>query len=193
MSKESERKGNGKDDGFEEVQGRATPKSTGIGLRATTVRVKESGEGAAIAEMTVTGRAASLTRVVGMVGEQVNVITPGGAGGHGKCLQVTIKAPAKEGGPKITSLKIVGARELDRLVGLQVTVDSAQAELPLRVEASPDDAVDEIRKLKPKDHALAVNPPPEPHKKRGARQSADGRPWAGSSKKGRGKGAEARA
>lgn len=181
---------NGKNDQVEVVEGNITPKSTLIGLRVTKSTVTETSDGGARAVITVAG-----TKLVQqkLAGEQVNVITAGGRGGFGKCIEVTTKA-GKAKGEKLYRMKLEGARELDSLVGLQVTISQAQGELPLGAEASTDEAAEEIRKLRPKGHDLAVNPPAEPHEKRGARKSADGGPWQGSPrKKGRGKGREVRA
>lgn len=128
MSKEAERApGNGKDQDTQIVDGNITPKSTLVGLRVTKSTVSETSDGGARAVITVAG-----TKLIAqkLAGEQVNVTTSGGRGGFGKCVEVTTKA-GKEEGKKTYRMKVEGARDLDALVGLQVTVDQTQMYLPI--------------------------------------------------------------
>lgn len=112
---------NGKD--VEVVHG--NPKRSAIELRVTKSTVSETRDGGARAVVTVTG--AKLIEQK-LAGEQVNVMTMGGRGGFGKCIEVTTKA-GKEG-KKFYRMKVKGARDLDSLVGLQVKVEQSQGELP---------------------------------------------------------------
>lgn len=118
MSKE-----NGKDQDDENVDGKPS-----LGLRVKGATVKEAEDGGAIAVVTVTG-AASMELVL-LVGEDVQVTTISGRqlGGHVRA--VTVKE-GKEGGPKVITAKVAGARNLDGLVGLQVRLTPSQGELPL--------------------------------------------------------------
>lgn len=96
-----------------------------LGLRVKKAAIKESSEGGATAEITISGRARNLVK---MVGEQVNVSTAGGAKHHGALVSVTVKA-GKDGKRECTA-KVSGAREMDSLVGLQVEIEEAEPNLP---------------------------------------------------------------
>lgn len=118
-------KDNGKDTDIELVQGNAA-KSAIVALRVTKSTVSETIDGVVRAVLTISG-----TKLIDQkfAGEDVNLATSGGRAAFGRCLEV--KTTAGKEGKKIYRMKIEGARDLDALVGLQVTVDQAQGELPL--------------------------------------------------------------
>lgn len=138
-----------------------------LGLRVAKCITSETEEGTPKATITIVGWARNLAK---FVGEQVNVITGGARGHHGLCSAVTIKAGKTER-KKEVSLKVVGARELDQLVGLQVTVEQAEPGL-VGAEPNVGDEDTDPRSLRPADHLdkFAVNPPR--NKKRGKDASA---------------------
>lgn len=126
-----------------------------VGLRVSKCITNETEGGSVDATVTIVGHARGLHK---LVGEQVNIATTsGGRRFAGKCSAVTIKAGKTER-KKEVSAKVVGPRELDELVGLQVTLEPAQGELPGTGEPATDD--DAIRSVRPANHSeLAVNPP----------------------------------
>lgn len=144
---------NGKDpDGFENVEGNVTAKSTLLGLRVRDASTKEGRNGDAIETLTIVGQAKISAK---MVGQSCEIQTAGGSRrmvAHVHELKIT---EGKKGGPNITTLKVNGSPDLHKLGLVQVNVVQRQGELP---GIDPDGDEDEA--------------PPSPPKKRRARATA---------------------
>ena len=111
-------------------------RNTPLGLRVKRAAVKESDAGEAKAEITIVGEARNMVK---LVGESIRVATMDNGRAYFAHVRAVTVATAKEEGKRTVTLKASGARELDQLVGCQVTVEKAQGELP-GVEPSDPEA-----------------------------------------------------
>jgi hypothetical protein len=132
MEKSNDKDHAADDSKVEIIMGKAVKSAVVTGLRVTAASIKEDKDGGASAEITVTGIAHGMTR---LVGERAEIETLDGArrlGGHVRAITLT---EAKGGsGMRQVSLKVGGARQLADLVGRAVKLAKAQGELPLGVQ-----------------------------------------------------------
>lgn len=174
MSKEIER-GNGKDpkdDGFENVDGKAPDQKPLLGLRVTGGSFTEN-EGEGAPRVTLTLKGVTLGELIRQFGHDVHVETISGARRMlGHVTEVKL-AEGKEQGSKVVSVKVSGGLQLAGLTGNQVRLQKAQGELPLtgadEASAEPEPEPDGP---KWREEDVVVSPPPRRRRARGARAGA---------------------
>lgn len=97
-------------------------------LHVSAASAKETDDGV-VETITLTAVSINPAEMIPLVGEQVVLTTPGRAGRTFGGSLVLLQLKDGKHGPEIT-VKVVGATELNALVGTNVTVEAAQMELP---------------------------------------------------------------
>jgi hypothetical protein len=120
-------------------------------LHVSAASAKETDDGV-VETITLTAVSINPAEMIPLVGEQVILTTPGRAGRKFGGSLTLLQLKDGKHGPEIT-VKVVGATELNSLVGTNVTVEAAQMELPNPGAVAPNSVVevphDVVRVVRP--------------------------------------------